>query len=431
MLDDLKNLRAKYDGLYQNLLKNGEKAHKVKDIRIAVGKSRAVLDIVEMLDRMIASVDLEDDVSEATEEALKQVRIHAVEAKERPVRDSFTAGICLGYCLGYDLIIRDLDTPGGISDLIQEDARQQGAFPIIPETLQLLPPFVAALVNDYTNHDEAQRWSLHDIRYDVESLDVLPIDEDSTCEIWTHAWVWRGKNGTISLSPHIVEPQIAELEDAFAWVVERENTDNEHVRVWRIRYQEPELPDISVPTHAVAAVEPQLLSKQDVFALARTFQQQEKLLLVVRMVEMAYGQKCQAARVILQGGDDPLDGGIHYRHLDSLTVLDHDGNELSPDFGLPFWQNSSDLDLILARIGDEHYSNAVDGYDDPADGTPAYRLAAAIDELIQKEYGPLEAEVRYEINLESEENQMLLHLPFPQLFGHITLPSSTNIDPMR
>jgi hypothetical protein len=97
--------------------------------------------------------------------------------------------------------------------------------PITPETLQQLPPFVAAMVNDYTIEDGGQHWSLRDIQFDRQDLDDLPIDEDSTCEIWTRGWVWRGKNGTISLSPHIVQPQGAESEEAFAWAVERENTD--------------------------------------------------------------------------------------------------------------------------------------------------------------------------------------------------------------
>ncbi len=303
--------------------------------------------------------------------------------------------------------------------------------PITSETLQQVPPFVAAVVSDYSIHEEAQRWFLHDIEYDLQCLDPLPINEGSTCEIWTHGWVWRGKNGIISLSPLMVESQGTARDEVFAWVVERENTDTQHIRVWRIRCQELQPPDADVQTQTVEMAQQKPLSKQDVFALARTFQQQEKLLQVVRMVEMVYGKGCHAARVILQGGEDPLGGGIRYRHLDSLMVFDRDGNELSPDFGLPFWRERSDLDLILARPDDEHYRNAVDSYGDPADGTPAHRLAAAIDELIQKEYGPLDAEVRYEIDLESEETQKLLHLPFPQLFGLVTPPSSAEINPMR
>lgn len=313
-----------------------------------------------------------------------------------------------------------------MQDLRNLPTRYDG--PITPQTLQQLPSFVAAMVNDYTIEDGAQRWSLRDIQFDRQDLDDLPIDEDSTCDIWTSGWVWRGKNGAISLSPHIVQPQGTELEEAFAWVVERENTDKEHIRVWRVLCQERQLPDPHDHTPTVEMTEPRPLSKQDVFTLARTFQQQEKLLQVVRMVELVYGKGCQAAHVVLQGGEDPLGGSIRYRHLDSMTVFDRDGKPLSPDFGLPFWQERDDLDLILAQ-GD--YSNDVDSYDDPADGTPAYRLAAAIDELIQKEYGPLDAEARCEIDLESDETQRLLHLPFPQLFGPATLPSSTEINPMK
>jgi hypothetical protein len=315
--------------------------------------------------------------------------------------------------------------------VMQSDRGQLDGYPITPETLQQLPPFVAAVVCDYSTHEEEQHWFLHDIQYDLQGLDPLPIDEDSTCEIWVQGWVWRGRNGTISLSPFMAQPQGAELEEAFAWAVERENTDTQHIHVRRIRCPELQVPDSHVQTQTVETTQQKTLSKQDVFVLARLFQEQEKLMRVVRMVEMAYGKECQVARIILQGGEDPLGGGTRYRHLDSLTVFDRNGNELSPDFGLPFWQERSDLDLILARPGDEHYSNAADSYGDPADGTPAHRLAAAIDELIQKEYGPLDAEVRYEINLESEETQMLLHLPFPQIFGHVPLLPSTEIDPRR
>ncbi len=303
--------------------------------------------------------------------------------------------------------------------------------PITAEVLQQLPPFVAAVVSDYSTHEEGQRWFLYDIEYDLQGLDPLPIKDGSTCEIWAQGWVWRGRNGTISLSPFMAQPQGSELEEAFAWAVERENTDMQHVRVWRIQCPELQVPDSHAQTQTVETTQQKTLSKQDVFALARLFQEQEKLLRVVRMVEMAYGKECQAARVILQGGENPLGGGIRYRHLDSMTVFDRDGNEFSPDLRLPFWQECSDLDLLLARPGDEYYSDAVDGYGDPAEGTPAYRLAAAIDELIQKEYGPLDAEARYELDLESEACQKLLHLPFPQIFGNINIPSFAEIDSMK
>ncbi len=115
--------------------------------------------------------------------------------------------------------------------------------PITPETLQQLPPFVSAIVKDYTTRDKAQRLSLHVVQYDLQTLDALPLDDSSTCEIWTRGWVWRGRNGSLSLSPHIVQPQESELGEAFAWVVERENTGAEHIRVWRIQCQESEPSD--------------------------------------------------------------------------------------------------------------------------------------------------------------------------------------------
>ena len=147
-----------------------------------------------------------------------------------------------------------------LDDLKHPPAKYTG--PITPETLQQLPPFVAALVSDYSTHEEAQRWFLHDIQYDLQGLDTLPIDEGSTCEIWTHGWVWRGRNGTLSLSPLMVQPQGSELEEAFAWAVERENTDTQHIRVWRIQCQESQLPDTHVLAQAASEASPQPLKQQ-------------------------------------------------------------------------------------------------------------------------------------------------------------------------
>jgi hypothetical protein len=123
-----------------------------------------------------------------------------------------------------------------------ENTIQQDDMVLAEDALQKLPPFVAAMVRDYCNGNEEQRWTLRDVEFDLQSLDTLPLREDTTCEIWTDGWVWRGAHsqGTLSPSPHIVRPDTRPIPEVFAWIVEREMKSPQHLTVWRVRIRRAE-----------------------------------------------------------------------------------------------------------------------------------------------------------------------------------------------
>lgn len=114
----------------------------------------------------------------------------------------------------------------------------ENSMTISAASLNPLPPCVAALVNEYATSDPLQLWRLRDLEFDPEELQFLPVGETSTCECyWPGGWFWRGRNGNLSLRPHLMGTGIHSPEEGeFAWVVERENeTEHELITVWRIR----------------------------------------------------------------------------------------------------------------------------------------------------------------------------------------------------
>ncbi len=297
-----------------------------------------------------------------------------------------------------------------------------------PTLLKLLPAWIAAMVRDYATGDPRQHWRLRDLDYDLQALAPLPVGETSTYEChWTGGWFWRGRNGTLSLSPHLVQPDTQSPEDEFAWIVERENeSGHEHITVWRILVPRPEERSGGgqvQPSPSVAA--PQPVNEQQLFELADTFRRKHELERVLSIVEAAYGPSCGARRAVLEGGDLYHGGSTAYRHMDRILVFGIGEEAIEPNFDLPFWQEQSDLDEIVAQPGDLDYNGGIDGYDDPMEGSQNFRIVAALEDLIHKEFGFLANEQRLEVDLASEDAQALLRLQFPALFIH---PPQSEVD---
>jgi hypothetical protein len=294
-----------------------------------------------------------------------------------------------------------------------------------PTLLKLLPAWIAAMVRDYATGDPQQHWRLRDLDFDTQTLDPLHVGETSTCEChWTGGWFWLGRDGSLSLSPHLGQPATQRPEDEFAWIVERENeSGHEHITVWRIRVLRPEVKDESGQAKvSPSAVAPQPVNEQQLFELADTFQRKHELERVLSIVEAAYGPSCGARRAVLEGGDPYHGGSTAYRHMDRILVFDMGEEALEPNFDLPFWQDQPSLDEMLAQPGDENYNDGIDGYDDPVEGSQEFLIAAALEDLIHKKFGFLADEQRLEVDLASEDAQALLRLQFPALFISASMP---------
>ena len=141
--------------------------------------------------------------------------------------------------------------------------RNTGDIPMdfTPTHLNLLPVWVAAMVRDYATGDPQQYWLLRDLDFDTQTFDPLPLGETSTKEcLWTGGWFWLGRNGSLSLSPHLEQSATQRPEDELAWIVERENeSGHECVTVWRIRVLRSEggdKSDLKKPSPSTVASQP-------------------------------------------------------------------------------------------------------------------------------------------------------------------------------